>query len=201
MTETFYTSDHHFWHRNIGVLCQRPLVEREEMDELMVQRWNEVVRPGDRVRHLGDFSLSIAVAERIAPRLNGDITIYSGNHDEFWSHNHKAARAASSLIRASEVFDEVIPEGMGTVNIRGQEVLLSHLPYHGDSRHDERYANLRPRDEGLPIICGHVHTAWKNLNGDEGRVHRGQVNVGVDVWDFRPVPEDTVADLLGLGVG
>jgi calcineurin-like phosphoesterase family protein len=40
---------------------------------------------------------------------------------------------------------------------------------------------MRPVDNGLPLIHGHVHNSWK-VNGR-------QINVGVDVWDFTPVSE------------
>lgn len=196
MSANFYTSDHHFWHKNIGRLCSRPIEDREQMADLMIERWNAVVRPEDTVVHLGDFSLSVSVIERVRPRLNGRIRLYAGNHDEVWLHHRR--HSPHMVERYEATFDEVIPAGMGVETIHGVEVLVSHLPYHGDSRHDERYADLRPKDEGLPIICGHVHNAWARLYGGDGRVHRGQVNVGVDVWDFEPVPEDEVARLLGI---
>jgi calcineurin-like phosphoesterase family protein len=58
-------------------------------------------------------------------------------------------------------------------------VLMCHLPYEGDHVGDERYARFRLRDEGLWLLHGHVHDAWK--------VRGCQINVGVDVWGWRPV--------------
>ena len=73
--------------------------------------------------------------------------------------------------------------------INGQPVLLSHYPYLGDSHSQtDRYADVRAKDEGLPIIHGHVHGSW--------HIRGRQYNVGVDVNNFTPVPETTIADWL-----
>lgn len=53
----FFTSDNHFSHTAIVGYCERPFRDVEEMNEEMVRRWNEVVRPTDHVYHLGDFAL------------------------------------------------------------------------------------------------------------------------------------------------
>lgn len=88
MTNIFFTSDTHFGHANFlnfrdgtGALI-RPFASVEEMDELMVQRWNEVVRDGDRVYHLGDVGFGSGVLGRIMPRLKGSKRLILGNHDD-----------------------------------------------------------------------------------------------------------------------
>jgi len=53
---------HAFSHRGIITYANRPFASMEEMDEVLVQRWNERVRPGDRVYHLGDFAVPGAEA-------------------------------------------------------------------------------------------------------------------------------------------
>ena len=58
MSTVFFTSDHHFGHQNIIRHCQRPFGGAAEMDEELIRRWNERVRPGDEVYHLGDFALT-----------------------------------------------------------------------------------------------------------------------------------------------
>jgi calcineurin-like phosphoesterase family protein len=82
MSETFFTADHHFGHRNIIRYCGRPFADVEEMDRAMVESWNAAVRPGDAVFHLGDFALGSAesIAELLAT-LNGYKLLVLGNHD------------------------------------------------------------------------------------------------------------------------
>ena len=46
----------------------------------------------------------------------------------------------------------------------------------------------RPADEGLPLLCGHVHEKWQE--------RERQFNVGVDVRGFAPVAETTIAEWL-----
>lgn len=52
------------------------------MNEYMVNKWNSVVRPGDKVYHLGDVVMKTgAWAFEIINRLNGNIVLIKGNHD------------------------------------------------------------------------------------------------------------------------
>ena len=39
----WYTSDHHFGHRNIIGYCDRPFADTDEMNAAMVARWNDGV--------------------------------------------------------------------------------------------------------------------------------------------------------------
>jgi calcineurin-like phosphoesterase family protein len=80
MTKIFITSDHHFFHNNIIKYCNRPFRDYEEMNEFMIKKWNEVVREGDIVIHLGDFAFRNK-AYLILPRLNGMVVLVRGNHD------------------------------------------------------------------------------------------------------------------------
>ena len=58
MKQIYFTSDHHFGHENIIKFCDRPFRSVEEMDQTLIERWNEKVKPEDEVYHLGDFSLA-----------------------------------------------------------------------------------------------------------------------------------------------
>jgi calcineurin-like phosphoesterase family protein len=76
------TSDHHFGHKMIIAYEDRPFKTVEEMDEMMISKWNEMVRPEDYVVHLGDFALcnKAHIAELVS-QLNGYKVIVLGNHD------------------------------------------------------------------------------------------------------------------------
>lgn len=80
MTETWMTSDHHFGHENIIRLSNRPFASVEEMDEMLIQYWNSLVKPHDEVFHLGDFHWEGGA--EIIQRLNGKIILVLGNHDK-----------------------------------------------------------------------------------------------------------------------
>lgn len=88
MPSVFLTSDTHFGHVNICKFTNydgsktRPWDSVEEMDEDMVQRWNNTVGPKDKVYHLGDVVIN-RKSLQILDRLNGDKVLIKGNHDIF----------------------------------------------------------------------------------------------------------------------
>jgi calcineurin-like phosphoesterase family protein len=88
MPAVFLVSDTHFGHAGVCKFLRddgtklRPWDNPEEMDEEMVKRWNETVRPNDKVYHLGDVVIN-RKALKILSRLNGDKVLIKGNHDIF----------------------------------------------------------------------------------------------------------------------
>jgi calcineurin-like phosphoesterase family protein len=82
MSKIFFTSDHHFGHKNIIKFCNRPFADVESMNETMIAKWNERVGEGDEVYHLGDFALcSSGKLNKILDQLNGKIYLIKGNHE------------------------------------------------------------------------------------------------------------------------
>lgn len=51
----YYTADQHFGHSNIIRFCERPFSTVEEMDEVLINNWNETVSDNDIVYILGDL--------------------------------------------------------------------------------------------------------------------------------------------------
>ena len=51
----YFTADTHFGHNNVIQFCDRPFASVEEMDEAMIQNWNERVTGNDTVYILGDM--------------------------------------------------------------------------------------------------------------------------------------------------
>jgi len=77
-------SDTHFCHDNIIKYGHRPFNSSEEMDEAMIENWNKVVKPSDKVYHLGDVYMGDRNADRIhniLGRLQGQKRLVLGNHD------------------------------------------------------------------------------------------------------------------------
>jgi len=121
MPAVFLTSDTHFGHAGVcrftrrdGVTKLRPWTDPEEMDEAMVQRWNDRVRPTDKVYHLGDVVMS-RKSLAIMDRLNGDKVLIRGNHDIFKDEDY---RKYFRELRAYHVMNGMI---------------LSHIPIHSES--------------------------------------------------------------------
>lgn len=166
----FFTSDTHFYHKNIIEYCDRPYrtldgqPDTQAMNRDMVARWNAMVEKDDLVCHLGDFGFgNPGRLLGIRQALNGRIRLVKGNHDsqpskwllpgvDTWSHS----------VQAGEVFMGHVPPGPSDYR---------DLPHH-------------PIPMGTKIfLCGHVHNKWKE------RVHEGirVINVGADVNGLRPI--------------
>lgn len=85
MTDVWFTSDHHFGHKNIIKYCNRPFLSVEEMDEELIYRWNSCIKTNDIVYYLGDFTLkNFNFAKEIFDRLKGKIYFIKGSHDCAW---------------------------------------------------------------------------------------------------------------------
>jgi calcineurin-like phosphoesterase family protein len=158
----------------------RGFASADEHDRAVIDGWNKLVRPEDRVHLAGDLGMGPeeAILER-AGELNGLYALYAGNHDAVHPMHRGSTRPSRQAAWA-----RLFPGGVhlfGQRNISGQRVMISHLPYEGDHSENDRFPQWRPRDYGLPLACGHVHAKWK--------VRDRQVNVGLDVWDLRPVAE------------
>ncbi len=181
---TFFTSDLHFGHVRIIELCNRPFSSIDEMNNELTWRWNCLVDPGDRVYILGDLALgSINDSLRLVEKLNGIKYLVPGNHDRCWTGNKRIRPV--DILRYTDIGVHILPEDF--TEERGWR--LSHFPYSGDSHEEDRYASHRPvPGSELVLLHGHVHEKWKR-NGN-------QINVGVDVWDFYPVHENTIELML-----
>lgn len=142
MPSVFLTSDTHFGHvgvckflRNDGTKL-RPWDNPQDMDEYMVKAWNDVVKPNDKVYHLGDVVINRRSLS-ILHRLNGDKVLIRGNHDIFRDEEY---RQHFRELRAYHVMNGMI---------------LSHIPIHSDSI--GRFGTN---------IHGHLHSNRVMLNGN-----------------------------------
>lgn len=188
----YFTSDLHFGHANVIVYAGRPFKDVQHMNELLILNWNSVVKPEDTVYCLGDFSLAYNYVPEVTPRLNGTKYLVPGNHD-FCHSYHKKSRKPEKRVEFVQKYTDagwiVLPEqttleipDIGTVNI-------CHHPYYllQPEEHD-KYKDWRPKDDGRWLICGHVHEKWKTA----GKM----INVGVDVWDQKPVSIDDISKII-----
>lgn len=121
MANIFVISDTHFGHANTFLKFKqpdgspmRPFTSVEEMDETMVARWNAVVRPQDKVYHLGDVLVK-AKDPRILGRLNGHKRLVLGNHDDL----------------DSQVYLKYFDTLYSSRRLDG--MMLTHIPLHPDS--------------------------------------------------------------------
>jgi calcineurin-like phosphoesterase family protein len=165
MTNIFFTSDTHFGHTNVIKYCSRPFSSIEEMDESIIQHWNDVVKRGDVIYHLGDFALvKSEQINKYVKRLNGQKFLVYGNHDR-WIKNYK-----------NDGFVKITPY-LELKSDYVHKIILMH--YAMKTWNGSHYGNWQ--------LHGHSH-------GSMPRDYTShQLDVGVDVWNFRPVSIDVIA--------
>lgn len=163
--QVWFTSDTHFGHANIVKYSGRPFADVYEMNEMLVQNWNALVRSGDVVYHLGDFALcDVESATKIVKRLAGQKFLVFGNHDK--------------VLRKDRDFLErwIWTKDLADVTVGDQRIVLSHYAM--------RVWNQSHR--GAWQLHGHSHGSLKE------EPHLLQADVGVDCWDQRPVAFETL---------
>jgi calcineurin-like phosphoesterase family protein len=166
--KTFIISDTHFGQHNMykfvdryGSRMRAWADNAYQGDEYMIEKWNSVVGPNDKVYHLGDIAMpkkSIA----LLGRLNGRKVLIRGNHDKF------------KLKDYTPYFKDV--RGMHKLD----RYILTHYPVHPMSISHWCRANIH----------GHIHekTVMKRLWWGKKVPDRRYYNVCVEQHDC--VPQD-----------
>ena len=174
MPAVFLTSDTHFGHAGVckfteadGVTKIRPWTDPDEMDEEMIKRWNDTVRPNDKVYHLGDVVINRKSLKTLS-RLNGDKVLIRGNHDIFRDDEY---RLYFRELRAYHVMNGMI---------------LSHIPLHeaslgrfGVNIHGHLHSNRVKKARGIDAKTGATLYSTEN----DVRYHC----VCVEQTDFTPI--------------
>jgi len=184
----FFTADLHLGHAAIIGYCNRPFATVDAMNDALASRWSQTITDADEIWVLGDVALGrVAQTLPLIAALPGVKHLVPGNHDRCWL-GHRRVRTADLQIYTDVGFQ--IHPGSVALTLGQVPVLACHFPVAGDSGAVDRFGDHRPR---LPpdawLVHGHVHDRW--------RVNGRQINVGVDVWDYRPVSEQTVLELIG----
>jgi calcineurin-like phosphoesterase family protein len=180
--QVFFTSDTHFGHANVIQYSARPFKDVAEMEAAIVERWNETVGPGDRVYFLGDFALTRpADAVRIARSLNGEKHLIFGNHD-------KALRKKKEFLDcwvSTQDYKEIKVTDPDAPDVE-HRIILSHYPF----------LTWNKSHHGSWNLHGHCHGSLpSSLTGSNHPARR--VDVGVDVWGFRPASFTALLAVMG----
>ena len=166
--ETWFTADTHFGHANIIKYSKRPFADTVEMNEKIISNWNSVVKPGDLVYHLGDYTFGRNDFEFDATfkRLNGLIVLIKGNHDKLaWANRHK-------FYAAHDSYHEI--------NVNGQDITLCHYAMRVWNKSHYGAWNL----------YGHSHGS---LPDDP---YSRSFDIGVDCHNFYPLSFDEVKAIM-----
>ena len=174
MSDIWLISDTHFGHQSMleftmyetGRRVREEFTTLDEMDEGMVERWNSVVKKGDKVYHLGDVFMGDKERfTKLWPRLNGSKNLIVGNHDDI---KYMASGGFFSKIYLERKF-------------RDLKLHLSHIPLH-----PTQHETGAPGSGNFMVnVHGHIH---RNPS-PTGRY----INVSVEAIDYTPVHIEDIA--------
>jgi calcineurin-like phosphoesterase family protein len=159
VSETWVIADTHFGHRNIINFKRedgsplRPFASVEEHDAALIENWNRVVAPKDRVYHLGDVVINRRCLSTLA-QLNGRKKLVRGNHD-IWNMKDFAP-----------YFDDIV----GVRVYPKIRVILSHIPLHPSQLerwkcnvHGHLHYRSLDDDRYVNVCVEHIGYTPKNL--------------------------------------
>ncbi len=171
----YFISDTHFFHEPIIEFCHRPFKNVEEMNQKLIQNWNDTVKsPNDEVYILGDFVYQGdgEQANTVLKQLRGKKYLIKGNHEDYLNDKN-----------FDQSFFEWIKDYY-SFEYKRRKFILFHYPI---LEWDDYY-----RDSIL--LYGHVH----NIDVDYfTRMLGGNaVNVGVDMNGYRPISIDEIINIV-----
>ena len=169
----FFSSDYHFNHSKPFIYEPRGFTSVLEMNDIILENHNKIIRPNDDIYLLGDLSLGdLDNSLKYIKQLNGHLHLVRGNHctDRRWE-------AYCKLPNVVECENAIY------LKYGKQNYYLSHYPTI-TSNHDYD----KPLPQRLLNLCGHTHTKDKWQDADKGFIY----HVEVDAHNCYPVSIDTI---------
>ena len=161
----FATADPHFFHDNIIKYCERPYKSESSMRQIMISEYNLKVGADDTCFFIGDVAMmgpsQYEKMTGLLNKLNGHKHLILGNHDELKPFRYLDC-GFESVHTSLDV--DVIIDG------ERKKFTLSHDPC---------MRVVIPKDRIM--LCGHVHNLFQVIP------EKDVVNVGVDVWWYKPI--------------
>ena len=187
----FVISDNHFAHSNIILYCNRPFSSVEEMDSVMIDKWNSVVSPTDRVFHLGDFcfwkNMTSDSVRNLISTLNGEKHLILGNHDS----RSKLEGLGFTTISNYHIINMT---GFDTALLFHYPVYdeadLNRLQFEKKDSYLSRYRQLPKLRSWKYVIHGHIHN-----NSEVG--YDNHFNASVECIDYTPIKVEEICMRLG----
>lgn len=197
---TWFQADQHFFHDNILDYCNRPFDNVEQMHEKIISEHNKLVKENDVVFYVGDIGYSnFTRMKEVFEQLKGKKILILGNHDK-WSITRYYELGFSAVlddahikIGKNMVFLNHIPRRTITEFTRLCKIYIKDMRAKNKTwsqtiKRLKRVWKEYKKPSKNWTICGHVHQAWK--------VHGKNINVGVDVWKFKPVSTNQIMEII-----
>lgn len=162
----YFISDTHFGQWFANWFFGRPFKNLREMNERIIENWNNIVTNEDIVIIVGDFySGSREFLIELVDSLNGEKILIKGNHDFSWRYKKLVEDGRI------EVYDRLLLKG------ESLNILLTHIA-------------VPVVPENTINIHGHYHRKLRPIELNNKHYY----NVCVDHTDFSPVAIETILD-------
>ena len=177
MKDVWFTADLHMGHRQEFLYGPRGFANEIEMNEAIVERWNELVKPGDVVYNLGDMAMNdIEASIPYLKQLNGHQIWIMGNHDT----DKKAERIlyachSNIYMMKGNTYSAMLKDGK-------MRYYVSHYPTITTNFDDKHFS------QHVFSFHGHTHQKTNFYHPDNPFLY----HVGMDSHDCRPVHLDEV---------
>lgn len=154
-------SDPHFNSENIRLNAKRPFKSVLEMNDTMVNNYNQIINNSDVCYWLGDimYDAKKDKVRKLLTHMNGRKYLIMGNHDRNHSPNWWLDCG----------FDKVFSHPVYDAE---NYIMLSHEPL-------EEFGNL----PNIANVHGHIH-----ISDYDFPIHNHCINVCVEKTDYKPVP-------------
>lgn len=177
----WFISDCHFGHKNIIEYCNRPFSSVYEMDNTLIQYWNDEVKPQDDIYHLGDFSFSPRTKEGDKSILNLLLLLHGNKHFIIGNHDSNLVRVLNN-------------------NKNWEDYKVKSLEYYKEIKYNHQLFCLyhfgqrvwNKSHHGSVHLFGHSHGTLP--------AHGKSVDVGVDckeiTSEYRPIHIDEIIEFM-----
>jgi calcineurin-like phosphoesterase family protein len=174
----FFTSDHHFFHKRIINQYGRHFNNVEQMNNCLIENWNNCVRADDEVYILGDFLADAdgTAANKILNKLKGIKYLIRGNHDKYLED---PSFDANNYKWVKDYFE---------INNMGKKIILFHYPIFEWNNFFRNSIHL----------FGHIHNTqvYEKQTERFTALDKRAINVGVDLHNYTPVSINTILKMI-----
>jgi len=173
----WFTSDFHFYHKNIIKYENRPFKTVEEMNETIIKKHNERIKDDDIVYFLGDYAFYASKAkqfrgegmpvraEEISKQLKGRWVWVKGNHDK--SENK--------------------------INIPNHRIILNKGGIYINLIHKIQDSIIYDYSYYYPLtLCGHAHSKWQIQEIEKDNKIALAINCSVENNNYYPFSFDEI---------
>lgn len=166
----YFTSDLHLGHEAVIRMQNRPFINADEMNRVLIDNYNSVVHKDDTVYLLGDicFRIGVEKANELISSLKGKKYLIRGNHDKKYDES---------------LFQDI--RDFMTISVNELHISLMHYPMMSWPK--SHYGSI--------MLHGHIHSDMDyNIGNRESGIKR--YDVGVDANGYMPVSIKQIENFL-----